>query len=395
MPANTTFLFANRATSRLAAPIGSTDTAISLVAGGGAEFPAPTAGDVLRITLTDATTQQRFEIVSVTAISGDTLTVARAQEGTTAQNWAANDIASLLITAGVMQQFQAVSQAAEPLSAVDTGGANAGAITLPVSGQPLSFYINLPILVQKIATANTTGYTLTILNTSTTPTPTSVTFPNGGAIPPGYLPASGVFTVVLNGATNTFNLQSVGVPYASQTALNTTNTNLSNLQTQANTSTSNITTLQGQMTTANSNIANLQGRMSTAEGNITTLQGQFSTLNGQVAGILGAPYASQTYVNNAVAPKAVFGTSPADLVGSRAVNVSYTNTTGRFLCLSMVIVIAPGSTGILSIGGVEAGGWNTATATVTYGQFAIVPPGMGYSLTMGGTSFTLQHWMEM
>jgi hypothetical protein len=97
------FLFANNATTTLAAPISSSATSLTLSTGTGALFPNPTAGQQFEITLNDAATGEIYEILYCTARSGDVLTVVRAQEGTTAVGWNAGDIAAQFVTAGQMQ----------------------------------------------------------------------------------------------------------------------------------------------------------------------------------------------------------------------------------------------------------------------------------------------------
>ena len=82
----------NRAFSTLAADIISTATSLSVAAGEGAKFPS--AGD-FHITIED-------EILKCTAITTDTLTVTRAQEGTTAAAHTAGKSVELRITAGVI-----------------------------------------------------------------------------------------------------------------------------------------------------------------------------------------------------------------------------------------------------------------------------------------------------
>ena len=83
----------NRAFSTLAADIISTATSLSVAAGEGAKFPS--AGD-FHITIED-------EILKCTAITTDTLTVTRAQEGTTAAAHAAGKSVELRITAAVLE----------------------------------------------------------------------------------------------------------------------------------------------------------------------------------------------------------------------------------------------------------------------------------------------------
>lgn len=98
-------LFANNATTTLAGSINTTATSLQVATGTGALFPSPTGGNYFVMTLTDAATQLLNEIVHVTGVSGDTFTIVRAQEGTTAQNWTAGDICANLCTAGTMGAF--------------------------------------------------------------------------------------------------------------------------------------------------------------------------------------------------------------------------------------------------------------------------------------------------
>lgn len=97
-----TFLFANNATSTLAAPVAPGAATITLSAGAGTLFPNPSPGQQFALTLNDAATGVLTEICYCTARAGDVLTVARAQEGTLAQSWLAGDLASNFVTAGQM-----------------------------------------------------------------------------------------------------------------------------------------------------------------------------------------------------------------------------------------------------------------------------------------------------
>lgn len=80
---------ANNATATLASGIGTGDTAISLTAGHGARFPTLGTTDYFYGTLADAS--NNLEIVKVTARAGDSLTVVRAQDGTSAKAYSAGD----------------------------------------------------------------------------------------------------------------------------------------------------------------------------------------------------------------------------------------------------------------------------------------------------------------
>lgn len=104
-----TLLFANNASSTLAAPIGPSATTANLAVGTGSLFPNPSAGQYFVMTFTDAATGLLNEIVWVTARSGDSITITRAQEGTAAQSWAAGDQAQNLLTAGQMAALQSSS----------------------------------------------------------------------------------------------------------------------------------------------------------------------------------------------------------------------------------------------------------------------------------------------
>ncbi|AOJ69329.1 hypothetical protein WS83_20435 [Burkholderia sp. MSMB2042] len=89
----------------MAGAISSTATSLTLSSAANlpSSIPASTA---LVITLNDRATQQQFEIIYATSISGATLSgLLRGQEGTTAQAWSTNDFAFSGPTAGQMQSI--------------------------------------------------------------------------------------------------------------------------------------------------------------------------------------------------------------------------------------------------------------------------------------------------
>jgi hypothetical protein len=88
---------ANNASGTLATAISASDTGLVLTTGDGAEFPTLGAGDYFYATLASSGGTQ--EIVKATARSGDSLTIVRAQEGTTAQSFAAGSRFELRVTA--------------------------------------------------------------------------------------------------------------------------------------------------------------------------------------------------------------------------------------------------------------------------------------------------------
>lgn len=114
-------LFANNATSTLAGAISNSATAVNLAAGTGVLFPAPAAGQYFVGTFNDSATGLLNEIVHVTAVSVDTLTIVRAQEGTVALNWNAGDLFANLITAGTLATLEAAIPSLGSLRVVSGG----------------------------------------------------------------------------------------------------------------------------------------------------------------------------------------------------------------------------------------------------------------------------------
>lgn len=99
-------LAANNAQTVLSAGISSSATTLTVNTGTGALFPAPVSGtSFYKLTLVDAATGQLTEIMHVTARTGDVMTVLRAQEGTTARAWSANDIVANMMTSGTLSAF--------------------------------------------------------------------------------------------------------------------------------------------------------------------------------------------------------------------------------------------------------------------------------------------------
>lgn len=110
-------LVSNNARSTLESDLLSSATTMNVAVGTGSKFPVPVPGvSYFLITLTDVTTGQVREIVRVTEVDGDLFTIVRAQEGTDAVTWAANDICACLFTAG---SFEALSQVEQSESYTD------------------------------------------------------------------------------------------------------------------------------------------------------------------------------------------------------------------------------------------------------------------------------------
>lgn len=95
-------LVANNAASTLASGITNVATTLTVAAGQGNRFPVAAGADYFHLTLQDAS--GNIEIVKVTAraLGSDSMTVARAQESTTAIAWSAGAIIGLRATAALM-----------------------------------------------------------------------------------------------------------------------------------------------------------------------------------------------------------------------------------------------------------------------------------------------------
>ena len=96
-------LFANGVRTSLTASVGTGDTSIAVGAATG--MPAAGGGDYFMLRLTNVNTMA-YEIVKVTGLSGTTLTVVRAQEGTTALAFVSGDRAELRLTAGTLDAIR-------------------------------------------------------------------------------------------------------------------------------------------------------------------------------------------------------------------------------------------------------------------------------------------------
>lgn len=168
------FKYTNNASGTFPNALTAVTTTIQLNSGQGALFPQITGTDIFRATITDTATKTFIEIITVTAISGDTLTVVRAQEGTTARSWLAGDILSHRETAAQMNDMLSktyggaiiapVSVTGNPgsgavLTVASTGAAPAAAITGAVS---VAGAVSTTAAVT-IGTGLTTGTALTVV----------------------------------------------------------------------------------------------------------------------------------------------------------------------------------------------------------------------------------------
>jgi microcystin-dependent protein len=96
-------VWSNNASSTLASGIGPTDTTLVVQAGTGSEYPQVSAGQYAVLAVED--TSGDIEYMWLTGISGDSLTVARGKEGSTALSFASGSRVEVRVTAGVLATF--------------------------------------------------------------------------------------------------------------------------------------------------------------------------------------------------------------------------------------------------------------------------------------------------
>lgn len=187
------FLFSNNASTTLATAISNTATAVTVASGTGALFPNPSGGNHFRATFVKNGAPGTYEVVDVTVQATDTFTITRAQESTTALNWAVGDFFNLFPTAGGMTSFSQAgdSQAQAGNYAVDTGAANAyvvgltPALTAHVVGMPIRF---------KAANGNTGASTFNDGVGSG-----ALTLPSLAALTSGAIVGGGIYTATWDG----------------------------------------------------------------------------------------------------------------------------------------------------------------------------------------------------
>lgn len=131
------YVFANNATTSLAVAAGVGDTTLYVVAGQGQLFPSPGEGEAFSATLSN-TLGTLNEVVLVTARSGDTMTVTRAQEGTDALVWPVGTRFEELVTKGQLESFVQRTEVGTgiPYKEVDLGSGG-GTVELSLSDLPV------------------------------------------------------------------------------------------------------------------------------------------------------------------------------------------------------------------------------------------------------------------
>lgn len=182
-------LIANNARSALVGAIGALDTSITITSGTETLFPTPTGSDYFYVTIesSDKTTR---EIVKCTAKSSNVLTIVRAQDGTTANIFAAGSVVELRINrASLTDSIGAASYYA-------TAAANSAATA--------SDWANVSSVQALLASGSATDALTSETNAaaSATAAAASATAANNSAVAAAAAAASGLYRQVLDKSAN-------------------------------------------------------------------------------------------------------------------------------------------------------------------------------------------------
>ena len=99
----------NNASAKLASAMSGSTQTLTVDSGSGALFPALSTGDWFPVTVVRKIDPTKLEVMRCTARSGDTLTVTRAQEGTSAITFDVGDVVELRLTALALRGLDAAS----------------------------------------------------------------------------------------------------------------------------------------------------------------------------------------------------------------------------------------------------------------------------------------------
>jgi microcystin-dependent protein len=183
----------NNAVSKFAAGLATNGTAVTVMPGEGAKFPAPTGTDWFPLYLIKA--DGTFEICKATARAGDVITVVRAQEGTAALTFVAGERVELRYTAAAYDDRVSQDQfAAFKASLVGIIAEWGGAIGSIPTGWALCDGTNgTPDLRDKFLVGAGRAYNVGVTGGADTVTLTTAQIPshNHGVSDPGH--AHGVY----------------------------------------------------------------------------------------------------------------------------------------------------------------------------------------------------------
>lgn len=194
-------LYANNAYSTLGSPITSTSQT-SITVSSGTSFPSPTGNQFFRMTITSAASPNTvIEIVYVTSRSGNSMTVLRGQEGTTATTWVTGSLVANEATKGTYNQFLQSS------IGVDTGAVNAYVVATPQ--HETAYYMGMPCTFYTSNASTSTAPTLNLNGLGAA----AIKNANGVALVSGQIPANTPVSVQYDTTDSSWRLTSpLGVP---------------------------------------------------------------------------------------------------------------------------------------------------------------------------------------
>jgi len=384
-------LFANNAKTTLASPINATQTTITVAPGTGVLFPSPSSGQGFKVTLVSATSASVYEICLCTARSGDTLTVVRAQEGTSGTPFLLNDIVGNYDTADVMANLVQVLQLQNQyyLYAVASGSANALAATIP---SPLTSIPDGMSIVVKATAANTGATTLNLTLGSTSTGAQAIVTGNNTALVGGEIPGSGYpITLSYSSTFGAWVITDGNINLSLYAYINSpTFTGTPRVPTAAFNDNSTIIASTSWVQNQLANYAPIYNPTFTGTPAAPTAPSGTSTTQ----------IATTAFVQNQIATQVkglgFGGTTWHDVTGSRAANTTYTNSYSYPIMVNVNLIT--GSSGItnpsyfyvngIAVADANSGGWTGATSfTVS----VIVPPGSTYSTNSNGIAI----WAEL
>jgi len=379
-------LYANNAKTTLASPINATQTTITVAPGTGSLFPNPSSGQAFKVTLVSASSASVYEICLCTARSTDTLTVIRAQEGTSGTPFLLNDVVGNFDTAGVMdglvQSVQLQNQ--YYLFATASGTANALTATIP---SVLTTIPNGMSIVVTSAYANTGASTLNLTLGSTATGVLPIVTGNNSALIGGEIPASGYpITLSYSSTFNAWVITDGNVNLSLYALINSqTFTGTPRVPTPAFNDNSTIipNTLWVQNQLANyapiysPTLTGIPAAPTAANGTSTTQLATTAFVQNQLQVVQGLGFGGTTWH-----------------IVSRSFNTTYTNSYAYPIAVSATATCAVTSTIQAYINGqlIQWFQWQYNGCGSFGGAFVIVPPGATYQLNSGQGVY---NWAEL
>jgi len=189
-------IFANNAKTTLSSALTNSATTVNVASGTGSLFPSPTGTQYFVLTLVDAATGLLNEIMWCTYRSGDSLTVIRGQEGTTAKSWLLGDYVNCFPTAGTQATFVQPDQVQQGIYGFAMAAGTVNALSATVASDLTSMPDGMPMIVESSG-ANTGAVTLNLTMGSTITGVFPIVKGSNSALVAGDIPIAG-YPIQLN-----------------------------------------------------------------------------------------------------------------------------------------------------------------------------------------------------